>query len=98
MNRDVAPTEQDPGKRRLTPTEPIGWALRHKRESLKLSARTVSLNAGLSESYVGKVESGRIELSFRNFAKICQVLKLNNQEICCLVRQAALTSDDPEAA
>lgn len=44
----------DPGSVELT----VGHVIRATRERRKLSARALSLGAGLSDSYVGKVESG----------------------------------------
>jgi transcriptional regulator with XRE-family HTH domain len=60
-------------------------ALAALRKDRGYSARRLSLEAGLSESYVGKVESGRMEPSFRAFCLIVHVLKLNNREINFLV-------------
>lgn len=55
------------------------------------SARRLSLDAGLSESVVGKVESGAIEPSLRVFAAIVAELGLNQREIALLVALAVIT-------
>lgn len=55
--------------------------LRQARESKGLSARALSLEAGLSPSYVGKVEAGEIEPSLRTFAAIAVALELNPYEV-----------------
>lgn len=77
-------------RRRLEPTDPVGWALRQHRVEHGLSAREVSLRAGLSESYLGKVEAGRIDPSLHCFGKISQVLHLSPHEVYFLVCQAGL--------
>jgi predicted transcriptional regulator len=83
-------------ERRLTPVDTASWALRQRREERGLSAREVSLRAGLSESYCGKFESGRIECSLRNFARIAMVLELTPAEVFFVVQQAAARPDSAE--
>jgi len=67
-------------------------ALTTLRKSRGYSARRLSLAAGLSESYVGKVESGRMEPSFRAFCAIAHVLQLNAREIHFLVLRECMAS------
>lgn len=76
-------------KRRLEPSDAAGWALRQRREERGLSARELSLRAGLSESYVGKMETSRIDPSLRCFARVAVALDLTPQEIAAVVRLAA---------
>lgn len=64
----------------------VGQIIRHCRQTRGLSARQLSLTSGLSESVVGKVESGTIEPSLRVFALIATELDLTAQEISFLVR------------
>ena len=65
-------------------------AVRYAREKKHLSARSLSLLAGLSPSYVGKLESGEIEPSVRAFAKIALSLEMSAQEIfLCLLGEFA---------
>lgn len=72
------------------PTIPLGTALRALREDrTSLSARGLSLTAGLSESYVGKVESGQVEPSVRAFAKIVVHLRLKPAEVWVLLSREA---------
>jgi predicted transcriptional regulator len=79
---DVALTERAP----LT----LGQQLKALREGrTHLSARALSLNAGLSESYVGKVEAGHCEPSFRALSKIIVELGLNKGEAWVLIVQEA---------
>lgn len=69
---------------------PLGLQLKALRESrTHLSARALSLNAGLSESYVGKVEAGNCEPSLRAFSKIVVELGLKPQEAWVLIMQEA---------
>lgn len=70
----------------------LGQALREIRLlRTSLSARGLSLAAGLSESYVGKVESGRLEPSFNSFARISKILQLTPKEVQVLME---ITLDD----
>jgi transcriptional regulator with XRE-family HTH domain len=69
---------------------PLGRALQLCRTRANVSARNLSLAAGLSESYVGKVEKGEIEPSLRAFARIAKQLGMSPREIYVLViREAA---------
>jgi transcriptional regulator with XRE-family HTH domain len=81
----VASPGVDPGTVELT----VGHVIRATRERRKLSARALSLAAGLSDSYVGKVESGTCEPSLRAFAKIVGQLGLNAQEVFLILQQEA---------
>lgn len=53
-----------------------------------LSKRALSQKAGLSTSYVGKLESGELEPSVRAFAVIALALGLTSHEILFCVRCA----------
>ena len=70
------------------PDLPIGQAIELLRIPTGMSARALSLKAGLSESYVGKVEKGEIEPSLKTFASIARVLGLSPREINILVVRA----------
>ena len=65
-------------------------AVHYYRTEKKLSSRALSLAAGLSPSYVGKLESGEIEPSVRAFARIALILGMNQQEIYLCVIQEGL--------
>lgn len=67
----------------------VGAILRACRMARGVSARRLSLDAGLSESVVGKVESGAVEPSLRVFALVSQQLRLSDREIALLVRLAS---------
>jgi transcriptional regulator with XRE-family HTH domain len=58
-----------------------------------LSARALSDQAGLSPSYVSKVESG-LEPSLKAFARIADVLDLNIHEIRFLMRLTVQKGSD----
>lgn len=68
---------------------PVGVILRMRREAKGLTARALSLAAGLSESYVGKVEKGTMEPSLRAFGKIARQLNLTPREVYLLTMQEA---------
>lgn len=53
-----------------------------------MSARELSLKAGLSESYVGKLEGGRIDPSLRAFGRLAMALGLTRAEVHFLVMEA----------
>lgn len=78
-------------RRRRQPEDAAGWALRKRREERGISARELSIRAGLSESYVGKLEAGAIDASLRCFARIAMALDLSPQEVFFIVRQASLS-------
>lgn len=59
-----------------------------------LSARALSREAGLSDSYVSKVEAGDIKPNLEAFAKIAKVLNLNDKELLFMVR---LIGEDHQA-
>ena len=65
-------------------------AVHYYRKEKNLSSRALSLAAGLSPSYVGKLESGEIEPSVRAFARIAIILGMNQQEIYLCVIQEGL--------
>lgn len=69
---------------------PFGDFMRASRTAKKVSQRQLSLNAGLSGSYVGKVENGEIEPSFRAFALLVRELGFTKAEIVHLVQQEGL--------
>lgn len=58
----------------------LSGLLRTVREHHNLSARGLSLRAGLSDSYVGKVENRTIEPSLRAFLAIMDALEMNDHE------------------
>lgn len=62
--------------------------LREFRERRGLSKRALSQRAGLSASYVGKLEAGEIEPSVRTFALIALALELTSHEVFFCVRCA----------
>jgi transcriptional regulator with XRE-family HTH domain len=73
---------------------PLGEFLRHKRVERNESARQVSFRAGLSESAVTKIESGRTkEVSLTTFARIANALELNPKEVWILVAFSALQAE-----
>lgn len=56
-----------------------------------MSARSLSLQAGLSPSYVGKLEAGEIEPSVRAFARLAMVLGMSVQEVFfCVITEGLL--------
>lgn len=64
-------------------------AVRHLRQREGLSARSLSLKAHLSPSYVGKLEAGEIEPSVKAFGRIALALGMNPQEIYyCVVLES----------
>jgi transcriptional regulator with XRE-family HTH domain len=71
-------------------------AVRYLRQRKNISARALSLQAGLSPSYVGKLEAGEIEPSVRAFALIALALSMSIQEIFfCVMQEGLLASGSP---
>lgn len=62
--------------------------LQHFRERRGLSKRALSQKAGLSASYIGKLEAGFIEPSVHAFAVIILALDLTSYEVLFCVRCA----------
>lgn len=77
-----------------------GWSLvaeviRHLREKKGWSTRALSQAAGLSPSYVSKLESGEIEPSLRVFGRLALVLEMNQYEVyVCVMREALFTGSE----
>ena len=75
----------------------VADAIRYLRGRKNLSARQVSLQAGLSSSYVGKLEAGEMEPSFRAFARIAVVLGMSPQEVLfCVMQEGMFTASPPQ--
>lgn len=74
-------------------TPALGSLLRFLRASKGISARGLSDLAGLSPSYISKVEAG-LEPSLKAFARIAEVLSLSVYEIHFLMRVAAERSHE----
>lgn len=71
----------------------IGEAIRFKREEVGLSARALSLRAGLSPAYVHKLEAGLLDPSLAIFARLAIELDMAPDEAwVCLVMAGAATS------
>lgn len=66
----------------------VGDVIRAARVARGFSARRLSLEAGLSESVVGKVEAGNMQPSLQVFASIVSKLELSPLEVAFLVRLA----------
>jgi transcriptional regulator with XRE-family HTH domain len=66
----------------------IGDLIARARKKQNISARSLSALAGLSPSYVGKVEAGEIEPSLKAFGRIALALRLTPQEIWLCVVEA----------
>lgn len=87
-------TETYGGRREVATEEPeeeltLAGVLRRTREQRGLSARQLSKLAGLSESYVQKLEAGTLEEpSLRAFLALCTALELNQREILVFVYTA----------
>lgn len=63
----------------------VGEVVRAYREARGISARQLSLQAGLSESYVGKLEAGEMACSLTAFSKLAVTLRMKAGEIHAVV-------------
>ena len=68
--------------------------LRMARQRRGMSARAVSAQAGLSASYVGKIENEECEPSLAVFARIACALELNPIELWTIVQLEAASHAD----
>ncbi len=66
----------------------LAEVLREFRERKRLSKRALSQAAGLSASYVGKLEAGEIEPSLRAFLSIVRALGLTQNQVAIVIRIA----------
>jgi len=64
----------------------LGKGIQFLREKKGLSARQVSAAAGLSATYVSKVERGVMEPSLKAFGRIATALEMTDAEANLLVR------------
>jgi len=64
----------------------IGNVIKHLRTKHSLSCRALSALAGLSPSYVSKVETGQLSPSFDAFCSMVKALKVSDNEIVFLVK------------
>lgn len=65
----------------------VAAAVRYYRVQRGYTARALSLNAGLSQSYVGKLEAGKVIPSVRAFGRLARVLGMNHREVALVVLQ-----------
>lgn len=65
-------------------------AVRYLRMQRGLSTRALSNEAGLSPSYISKLEAGEVEPSVRVFGRIALVLGMSPQEVFFCVVQEGL--------
>lgn len=68
----------------------VGDAVHLARTRRGLSARELSSLAGLSASYVTKLEGGELEPSLRAFAKIARAAGMTQAEIYFCILQEAI--------
>lgn len=66
-----------------------GDIIRFKRHAAGLSARALSIKAGLSPAYVCKVENGSIEPSLRGFARLAVALSMTKAELWVCINNEA---------
>jgi transcriptional regulator with XRE-family HTH domain len=81
-------------------TKPLvttGAAIRFLRGKKGLSARSLSLAAGLSPSYVNKVESGELQPSLNAFARLSVELGMTQQEILFIIAAEGQARDGDTA-
>jgi transcriptional regulator with XRE-family HTH domain len=70
-----------------------GSAIRVARQRAGLSARQLSLNAGLGDAYVSRVEAGITDPGLRAFAKLAVALGLSPLEVWLVVVSEAVDDE-----
>lgn len=68
----------------------VGSAVRFKRMKKGMSARKLSRLAGLSPSYVNKIEKEEVGPSFAIFCRLADVLEMSDAEILFLVKKSMM--------
>ena len=63
-------------------------AITYLRQQREMSARALSEAAGFSPSYVGKLEAGEVQPSFKAFCRLAKALNLSDYEIVFLVKRS----------
>lgn len=77
----------------------VGPAIAYLRQRRGISARALSIQAGFSESYVGKLEKGEVtECSFTGFARLARALGMTPAEVWFLTLMEGIRSDTRESA
>ena len=66
------------------------------RERAEVSARELSLNSGLSQGYVSKMEQGNVTPTVEVFSKIVQNLGVSAAELTYLIKVLAETKEGDE--
>lgn len=61
-------------------------AVKYLRLKKSLSARQLSIEAGLSPTYISKLENGTLSPSFEAFCSISKVLNMTDQEVLYLIK------------
>lgn len=83
----------------MTARSYTGQAIRYLRKEQGLSARALSIKAGLSAAYVFKVETGAIEPSLRSFARLALALGMKPGEVwVCVANEGSLSMTGTLAA
>lgn len=67
-------------------TSNFATLMKFLRERAGISARQLSLEAGLSASYISKIENGSVLPTIQSFAKIIQKLDVSSFEIAYLLQ------------
>lgn len=71
----------------MTENLSLSGVIQFLRKKRHLSARALSLQSGLSPSYVSKIENGTIEPSLRAFISLAKVLDMTDAELLFIVRR-----------
>lgn len=72
-----------------------GQAIAFKRQQVGLSARALSLRAGLSPAYVHKLEAGTLDPSLANFARLAIEVGMTAEETWVCVISMGVPSPTP---
>lgn len=72
--------------------------MKQQRSKKKISARQLSARAGLSSSYVSKLENGKIDPTTTAFGQIARVLELSALEVGVAVFASLEDGSDGEVS
>jgi transcriptional regulator with XRE-family HTH domain len=66
---------------KMSVLEKLGNNIRARRNELEISQEELSFRADLHRTYIGAVERGEKNVSFKNLIKICKALNLPISEL-----------------
>jgi transcriptional regulator with XRE-family HTH domain len=83
------PQRQDLDEEQMRNTNPLGEAVKSRREGLGLTQRSLAQKLGVEASHVAFIESGRRKPSLKLVARLADILGLDRQNLLILAHPEA---------